>query len=304
MPHLDRRFAAFALLLLAGIAAASARADDRPDREFRECPDCPEMVAIPAGNFTMGSPATEAGRFDAEGPQHAVSVRAFAIGKYDVTTAEFLSFLRQTGYQPAPCDPVLGLTWKSPGRGLAYPPGNTSPPLEPAACLSWNDTQAYIAWLNGKAREAGAARASREGPYRLPSEAEWEYAARAGTTTARWWGEAIGSGRANCNGCGSAWDGKQIAPAGNSGPNPFGLYDILGNVWQWVADCWNDSYVGAPADGRPWLSGDCRKRVMRGGSWSNVPVFVRSATRSRGDAGGKDFDYSSYAGFRVARTLP
>lgn len=294
-------------LLLVGalfLAAKSTSAAEGIDREFRECPDCPQMVAIPAGTFVMGSPDTERGRFDAEGPRHRVSLRAFAMAKYDVTNAEFLKFLEATAYQPAACDPVLGLGWQSPGGGRAYPPGQTDSPREPAVCLSWNDAQAYLAWLNGKVRRGKASAKKGEGPYRLPSEAEWEYAARAGTTTARWWGDAIGSGEANCQGCGSQWDGMLIAPVGSFGPNPFGLYDMLGNVWQWVEDCWNESYVGAPADGRAWLTGDCGKRVLRGGSWSNVPVLVRSATRSRADATGRGFDYSSYAGFRVARDLP
>jgi len=294
-----------ALLSLALIAVASAALEqEKPDREFRECAQCPVMVGIPGGSFTMGSPAREPGRFESEGPQHAVSVRAFALGKYDVTNEEFLAFLRETGYQPAPCDPILGLTWESPGHGLAYPPGHVSPPRWPAVCLSWHDAQAYIAWLNGKARARASLAARSEGPYRLPSEAEWEYAARAGTTAARWWGEAIGTGNADCNGCGSRWDGKEIADAGSFKPNPFGLYDMLGNVWQWTQDCWNESYVGAPRDGSAWTAGDCAKRVLRGGSWTNVPAFVRSAARSRADASGRDFDYSSNAGFRVARTLP
>jgi formylglycine-generating enzyme required for sulfatase activity len=293
-----------AMLACILVVARPARAQERADREFRECADCPQMVAIPAGKFTMGSPATEPGRFDAEGPEHQVSVRAFALGKYDVTNAEFLIFLRQTGYQPPPCDRILNLGWRSPGRGLAYPPGQTDAPLEPAVCLNWNDAQAYLAWLNRKVSTLASAPKSGGGPYHLPSEAEWEYAARAGTTTTRWWGDALGGGHANCNGCGSRWDGKMIAPVGSFGPNPFGLYDMLGNVWEWVEDCWNESYVGAPADGSAWLTGDCTRRVLRGGSWSNVPVFIRSATRSRAERTGGDFDYSSYAGFRVARTLP
>ena len=284
-------------VLVASIAAAGSRAEERAKREFRDCADCPEMVAVPAGRFIMGSPAGEHGRFDAEGPSHAVSVRAFALGKYDVTSEEFLIFLRETGYQPAPCDPVLGLVWRSPGRGLAYPPGDVQPPRWPAVCLNWFDAEAYLAWLNAKLR-------GRVPPYRLPSEAEWEYAARAGTTTVRWWGDAIGTGNANCNGCGSAWNGRELAPVGSFAPNPFGLHDMLGNVWQWTSDCWNESYAGAPSDGSAWTTGDCSKRVLRGGSWSNVPEFVRSAARSRADAAGRDANYSSYAGFHVARALP
>jgi len=295
-----------ALLIALAIAppATAVAAEEKVSREFRECPFCPEMVGIPAGKFLMGSPAQEPGRFDAEGPQHWVTVRAFALGKYDVTNEEFLIFLRETGYQPAPCNPILGLVWQSPGRGLAYPPATIEPPRAPAVCLNARDAEAYIAWLNDKVRAREPTMRAGPGPYRLPSEAEWEFAARAGTTTARWWGEAIGSGKANCNGCSSAWDNRSIAPVGSFGPNPFGLYDVLGNVWQWTADCWNESYAGAPSDGSAALRGDCRKRVLRGGSWSNLPSFIRSATRIGADAGGKDFDYSAYAGFRVARNLP
>jgi formylglycine-generating enzyme required for sulfatase activity len=299
-------------LLIVLLFPLATRAEDHgaaPDmtpneREFKECPECPRMIAVPSGSFVMGSPAKEAGRFDAEGPQRKVSIRAFALGKYDVTIEEFTIFLRETGYQPEPCDRYVGMSWSSPGKGLAYPPYVTLPPQWPAFCLNWDDTQAYLRWLNQKARAAGAKSKDTDGPYRLPTEAEWEYAARAGTTTSRWWGDAPAAGQANCNGCGSRWDGKDIAPVGSFGPNAFGLYDMLGNVWQWVADCWNDSYVGAPGDGHAWISGDCKRHVLRGGCWSNPPVFVRSAARIGGDARGADFDYSAYAGFRVARTLP
>jgi len=290
-----------ALLVLASTAAS---AEEKVPRDFKECPECPEMVGIPSGKFLMGSPVQEPGRFDTEGPQHWVTLRAFALGKYEVTNDEFLVFLRATGYQPKPCNPILGLTWQSPGRGLAYPPGTVEPPNLPAVCLNARDAEAYIAWLNAKVRASDPQARAGPGPYRLPSEAEWEFAARAGTTTARWWGEAIGVDKANCNGCGSRWDNKSIAPVGSFGANPFGIYDALGNVWQWTADCWNDSFVGAPGDGSAVLRGDCRKRVLRGGSWSNLPSFVRSAARIGADAGGSDFDYSAYAGFRLARNLP
>ena len=295
------RWLAALLVAFACLGPPPACAQAHPEREFRECDHCPEMVGIPAGRFVMGSPAGEAGRFDSEGPRHRVAIPAFALGKYAVTSEEFLHFLRATGYQPAACNPILGLMWHSPGHGLAYPPGWVEPPRTPAVCLSWRDAQAYIAWLNTQMR---ARRRQGSGPYRLPSEAEWEYAARAGTTAARWWGNAIGTNHANCSGCGSRWDGREIAPVGSFAPNPFGLYEMLGNAWEWTEDCWHENYVGAPADGRPWLAAGCGKRVLRGGSWSNVAVFVRAAARSHGDESGQDFDYSIYAGFRVARDLP
>ncbi|HEX4079621.1 MAG TPA: formylglycine-generating enzyme family protein [Rhizomicrobium sp.] len=294
----------WAAVLLVGACFAPAAAQDRKDREFQECRDCPVMVAIPAGRFVMGSPAGEPGRFENEGPQHVVSVRAFALGKYDVTSEEFLTFLRATGYQPKPCNPILQMQWHSPGKGLAWPPYDEEPQLWPAACLDWNDANAYIAWLNREVQSEHPQLAGRAGPYRLPSEAEWEFAARAGTTTARWWGDAVGSGKADCNGCGSHWDDSELSDVDSFAPNPFGLYGMLGNVWQWTADCWHDSYVGAPQDGGPWKSGNCEKHVIRGGSWDNVPIFIRSAARSSSTADGGEYDYSSLSGFRLARSLP
>ena len=296
--------AVFAFLLFTLAGSSHALAQERPEREFKECADCPTMVGIPAGKFAMGSPASESGRFDAEGPQHYVMLKAFALGKYDVTTEEFLRFLRATGYQPAPCNPILNETWRSPGNGLAYPPYDVIPPRWPAVCLDWKDANAYIDWLNARVRRERPTLAARTGPYRLPSEAEWEYAARAGTSTARWWGDALGNGRANCNGCGSKWDYSELSSVDSFAPNAFGLYGMLGNAWQWTDDCWHPSYVGAPRDGRAWRTGDCSKHVVRGGSWDNVPIFVRSAVRSGASNDGKDYDYSTLTGFRLARDLP
>jgi formylglycine-generating enzyme required for sulfatase activity len=252
----------------------------------------------------MGSPATEPGRFDTEGPQHRVAIKAFALGKFPVTSEQFLMFLKETGYQPEPCNRIQNLTWRSPGRGFAYPPFGVEPPRWPAVCLDWNDANAYVAWLNKKAKAARPSLADTPGPYRLPSEAEWEYSARAGTATARWWGDAIGAGQANCNGCGSRFDYRYLADVDSFPPNPFGLYGMLGNAWQWTEDCWHESYVGAPEDGGAWMGGDCTKHVIRGGAWNNVPIFVRAAARSGSAPNGGEFDYSSLAGFRVARTLP
>ena len=262
------------------------------------------MVAVPAGKFLMGSPAREPGRFDSEGPQHVVTLKAFALGKYPVTSEEFLHFLRATGYQPRPCNALLGLSWHQGARGLAYPPAENEPPRWPAVCLAHQDALAYVAWLNAQAK---AAHPSLTGnPYRLPSEAEWEYAARAGTNSARWWGDEIGKGNANCNGCGSPWDDHVLAEVDAFAANPFGLSGMLGNAWEWTADCWHSSYMGAPADGSAWTEPGCAKHVLRGGAWNNVPIFIRSAARSgtADDGGSGDYDYSSLAGFRVARTLP
>ena len=155
-----------------------------------------------------------------------------------------------------------------------------------------DDAQAYVKWLS---RITGK-------PYRLLSEAEYEYAARAGTQTTYPWGDEIklnGQAMANCNGCGSQWDSKQTAPVGSFPANAFGLYDMVGNVWEWTEDCWNTTTGGAPADGSPWTSGDCGLRVVRGGSWYNDPGDLRSADRD-----GIPTDYGlDILGFRVARTL-
>jgi formylglycine-generating enzyme required for sulfatase activity len=293
-----------AIGLLALGMPGTGHADPQQEREFKECRDCPVMVGIPAGTYTMGSPAKETGRFSSEGPQHDVAIKAFALGKYDVTSDQFLVFLRATGYQPKPCNPLLNMGWDSPGHARAYSPYHGDMPRWPAVCLDWHDAEKYIDWLNAEVRVEHPAAARATGPYRLPSEAEWEYAARAGTQTARWWGDAIGTSKANCNGCGSQWDDRLFADIDSFAPNPFGLYGMLGNAWQWTADCWHPNYVHAPQDGSAWTDGDCSKHVIRGGSWHNLPVFVRSAARLGGSGGIVDSDYSGLAGFRVARDLP
>ena len=295
------------LALLPAAGADLAASDNAAAHEFTECPDCPPMVAIPSGKFLMGSPKAEPGRFDSEGPQHVVRVKAFALGKYDVTSREFLGFLAATGYQPKPCNKTLNLGWQIvQGRPLrAYPPSENEPPDWPAVCLDHKDALAYVAWLNQQVKTAHTTLANRAGPYRLPSESEWEYAARAGTNGARWWGEEIGKNNANCNGCGSKWDNNVLASAAAFNPNPFGLYGMLGNAWQWTADCWHPDYVDAPVDGRAWeAGGDCSKHVIRGGSWNNVPIFIRSGSRNGAADDGGEYDYSSLSGFRVARDLP
>ena len=159
----------------------------------------------------------------------------------------------------------------------------------PVINVSWDDAVAYTKWLSEQTSKR----------YRLPSEAEWEYAARAGTTTKYSWGKKIGRNRANCDGCGSQWDNKKTGPVGSFPANAWGLHDMHGNVWEWVQDCWNDSYRGAPTDGSAWEGGDCSRRVMRGCSWSFSPGFLRATNRGLFTTG----DRGVSIGFRIARTL-
>ena len=215
----------------------------------------PQMVVLPTGRFQMGSPPTEAGRDSDEGPLRTVTIgRCIAMGRYEVTFADYDRFVLAQGGTRRPSD----FTW---GRGK-----------RPVIDVNWNEAQAYAAWL---IEQTGK-------PYRLPSEAEWEYAARAGTTTAYRWGDGIGVNRANCDGCGSEWDYTQTAPVGSFAANAFGLYDMHGNVWEWTGYCGHRSYEGRPTDGRAWTS-DCASTsaLVRGGSWADVPRFLRSAFRLR-----------------------
>ena len=243
----------------------------KPKDPFKECTDCPEMIVVPAGNFTMGSPETENGE-NGEGPQHKVTIaRPFAVSKFDVTFDEWDACAAH-----GDCDPRI----KDVGFGRGQ---------HPVINVVRDDAQTYVAWLG---RVTGK-------PYRLLTEAEWEYAARAGTTTAYYWGDDIGKGNANCDGCGSQWDAKQTSPVGSFAPNAFGLYDMAGNVKQWVQDCYHDNYNAAPRDGSAWTSEDCSSFILRGGSWFDLLQLVRAASRARA-TGDTRFDF---IGIRVGRTL-
>ncbi len=266
---------------------------------FRDCPECPEMAVLPAGSYRMGSPSYEQGRQENEGPVHEVTIAApFAIGVYEVTVAEFGRFVDETGYPAgSSCitfDGGADRGWRNPGFRQNG--------RHPAACVSWNDARVYAGWLSQKTGEE----------YRLPSESEWEYAARAGTSAARPWGEGESGQCRHANGAdASAKDHplvraascrdehERAAPVGSFGANGWGLHDMLGNVWEWTEDCWNDSYAGASSDGSAWEFGNCARRVLRGGSWFNEPSYLRAANRGRVTTGVR----SSIIGFRVARTL-
>ena len=261
--------------------------------EIWDAPDAPKMVVIPAGAYTMGSPASEQHRGDDEGLQHRVTIGyALAVGKYDITRDEFAAFVTATGYRAKDddgCTAFKGGEWKKDSRANWQRPGFDQTGADPVVCISYGDASAYAAWLSQKTGHT----------YRLLSEAEYEYAARAGTTTTYWWGDDIGKGHANCDGCGSQWDNKQTSPVGSFQANPFGLYDMSGNAWSWTEDCYADSYGGAPVDGSASAGGDCGRRVLRGGSWDIVPAVLRAALRFGYSAGLRYAD----DGFRVARTL-
>jgi len=229
----------------------------------------PEMVIIPAGAFRMGG--TQGKGDNDEQPVHQVNIeKPFALGKYPVTFAEYHRYCAQ-----ARCNKPGDQGWGRDKRPVIY--------------VSWNDAFAYAEWLSEQTGKR----------YRLPSEAEWEYAVRAGTETAYWWGNEVGRNRANCDGCGSEWDNTSTSPVDAFKPNPFGLHDMVGNVWEWVEDCWHGNYEGAPTDGAPWTSGECKSRVLRGGSWNDVPRYVRSANRFRNWPAWRDFN----VGFRLAQDL-
>ena len=247
--------------------------------ELRSGGQGPEMVVVPGGSFMMGCVSGQ-NCDDDEHPVHRVTIeQPFAVGKYEVTFAEWDACVAGggcNGYRPDD---------KGWGRGK-----------QPVIYVGWGNAQAYVAWLSSQTDKQ----------YRLLSEAEWEYVARAETTTSYNWGNSIGHNQVPCNGCGSQWDlglfsDGQAAPVGSFAANGWGLHDVHGNVKEWVQDCWNQSYAGAPHDGRAWESGDCSYRVLRGGSWRVRSSYLRSAVRYR-DVSGHWAD-ESY-GFRVAQSLP
>jgi formylglycine-generating enzyme required for sulfatase activity len=272
------------------VLSAPIERELKPKDSFRECVEqghdyCPQMIVVPAGSFMMGASPTEKGRDLDEGPQHKVTiVKPFAVSEFDLTFDEWDTCV-------AYGDCAEGVSDAGWGRGRL-----------PVINVSWDDAQHYVAWLSKMTGKS----------YRLLSEAEYEYAARGGTQTAYPWGDVIqlnGMAMANCNGCGSKWGNLQTAPVGSFAANGFGLYDMVGNVWKWVLDCYHPSYavgtpqgnVDAPADGSEWIAG-CPgngRHVVRGASWYARPESIRSAFRDWNSTGVRD----DLVGFRIGRTL-
>ncbi len=304
-------------MIVFALGAAGAIAPAQAAETFRDCGECPLMVAVPTGSFMMGSTAEETDREGAppeevtrERPRHSVSVNRFSLGVAEVTRDQFDAFVRATGHRAGgPCwvyDRAQGKgiesgvnDWRDPG----FPQGGD----HPVVCVNWDDAKAYVDWLSQNTGKA----------YRLASEAEWEYAARAGTTASRYWGDSRSDPAClNANVADrtraaahnlvtsddnifQCTDGHIFtALVGRFQANAFGLHDMIGNVFEWTEDCYHDSYNGAPTNGSAWVAGDCSFRVARGGSWSNQPRFVRSAYRLRDPASLRSY----ILGFRVART--
>lgn len=295
--HIEEAMAGIEELINGPAKAALAKAEFvRQGRVFRDAPWAPEMVIIPAGSFLMGSPEPERKPLLAAGcidewfnrslPQHSVTIaKPFALGKYAVTFDDYDRYAQLSGVEK-PYDEGWG--------------GGNRPVIN----VSWDDAQAYIKWLN---EQPDIRQALQGEEYRLSSEAEWEYAARAGTTTAFCTGDQITTEQANFNGNGThyrfAKSSKYLAkttPAGCYPANPWGLSDMHGNVQEWVQDCWNENYQGAQSNEKAWATGDCTLRVFRGGAWVDSPVFLRSAIRDKSTATKRN----SVIGFRLARTVP
>ena len=267
------------LLGLAPVAlGAEAAGALSPGDRFQDCAVCPQMVVVPAGVFVMGSSSSEEGHEQNESPQHRVRIgRPFAVGVYEVTFDE---------WDACEWDFGCGNFGDDNGWGRGQ---------RPVINVSWNDAQEYVGWLSERTGKA----------YRLLSESEWEYVARAGTTTPFHFGWTISTDEANYDGDSTYGGGTKgidrgkTVPVGQFPANGFGLHDVHGNVWEWVEDCWNGSYDGASRDGSAWSTGECELRVLRGGSWVSDPGFLRAAFRNGGATGGR----SDLSGFRVARTL-
>lgn len=259
-----------AFLLAGGAACVTAEEPERyPGEYFHDCEGCPELVVVPPGKFMMGAKGID----KHEIPVHQVTIaKTFAIGVFEVTFDEWAVCLKEKGCKRWPDDHK----W---GRGR-----------RPVINLYYSEILQYLDWISKKTGKT----------YRLPSEAEWEYAARGGTSTQYWWGDEVGRGHANCRGCGTHWSGRLSAPVGSLKPNPFGLYDTAGNVWDYVADCWNPTHLGAPADGSARTEGRCGERVTKGGSWYYFSKLSRPAYRYKNDVRIKSYNI----GFRVLRELP
>lgn len=319
VPSMKQKFTLMPFLLFLVLPVRNELAEQsKPVKAFHDCSGCPEMIVIPGGSVTIGSPANEKSRFSDEAPRKEVHVREFAVSKYDVTRGQWAQFVAATRRET-----VRGCAWTGRANEKADPAGSwrdlgfSQDDNHPVVCVTWSDAQDYVGWLSQTSGKK----------YRLLSEAEWEYAARAGTDTAFPWGPTGDHAYANygADNWGGLASGRDrwiyTSPVGSFPPNAFGLYDMHGNVLQWVQDCYAPDYSGLPNDGSAYerdvqlkASGDlafmngtrsCSYRRVRGGDWGDPPMMIRSASRNFAPAPG--FTLGTYrsggVGFRVAKTL-
>ena len=307
-------------LLSASVSADTYKVDEtfRDTIPGEDCSFCPEMVVVPAGKFLMGSPDDEEGRWDDEGPRRQVTIsKPFAVGKYEVTVGQFREFIEAEDYKVRGMCEIYESGWELKADFNWENPGFEQTDNHPVVCVAWDDAIAYVEWLSRKTK----------GNYRLLSEAEWEYVARAQTnasiTFSHYWNNSTSTSQ-HCDYANAADKGIEdelpdfdtsdcndgsvyTSPVSKYKPNKFGIYDILGNVAEWVEDCWHDDYRGAPANGSAWEDGcdstegiaGVNTRVLRGGHWGSDPDRLRSAYRYGSEAWDRASDY----GFRVARDL-
>jgi formylglycine-generating enzyme required for sulfatase activity/predicted Ser/Thr protein kinase len=271
---------------------------------FRDCPTCPLMKALPPGVFAQGAADSQADATSIEKPQHAVKINyPLGVGVYEITVAEFREFANATNHKSAGCQLYNG-TWQASSELNWNNVGYIQTATHPVACVSWRDAREYAAWISHKTGQR----------YRLPSDSEWEYAARAGSAAPRPWNTNVQAACTEANvadqTAAQQYPGWKVhpcsdgyiysSPVGSFQPNEFGLYDMLGNVFEWVEDCWHPDYHGAPGNGSAWLDGDCSQRDMRGGSWFTAPSLVSASARNRFE----DTYRSNSVGFRLVREIP
>ncbi|GAB4192961.1 MAG: formylglycine-generating enzyme family protein [Wenzhouxiangellaceae bacterium] len=308
MPTLNSLWLLSFVFMLHGAGAGQGAAVETRADSFKDCTHCPEMVVVPGGTFLFGSPLDEEGRDQDEGPAVDVALESFAVSRFEITLSQFQSFADATNYQSqTPCfhtgesgrwDPHLGATWQAPGFEQSG--------QHPVVCVSWDDAQQYIAWINQQADS---------NDYRLLTEAEWEYSAEAGSKGPYWWGEDQADFCTYTNGADQMaaerypdWNRAgacndhhlYTAPVGYyQQSNAFGLYDLVGNVWEWVGDCYKDHLTDDYYDHEQGMAHSCEKRVVRGGGWDYGPLYLRTSYRG---AWNPAHGFTNF-GFRIAKTL-
>jgi formylglycine-generating enzyme required for sulfatase activity len=285
-------------LLLAVLLLSCSEETNRP---FRDCTGCPELILLEGGSFMRGAEMDDPAADESERPRHEVTIeKPFAIATRHTTVQDYAAFTAATGHETRPgCYTLTDEGWRMDESASWRAPGFPQTPLDPVVCVSWHDATAYAAWISARSGKA----------YRLPSEAEWEFAARGGIAEGNFWGSDtqicawanvndITAKNKTAKAAENCTDGfLYTSPVGHFRPNPFGIHDAIGNAWVWLADCWQGGYSTSPRDGSAHRAENCGRRVLRGGSWTDTPGPVRIGARENRPPQGR----YAIAGFRLAR---